>query len=299
MRELRSTGNAFFWFALFLLGYALVVPPPEGTGRGRRPRFLRMVIEESGTPGHTEKVNITVPVVPLPERPPRRLGRKAGARGEPPLRRHRDRRDRPRGLEGALRKARGDRRRESPRGQRAHLPQGEGRDPPDGEGRVLGEEDGPPREIVTIRFPARFMEAAVSGDRDLDIQALFEEMKQASPRRRHRGDERRRPREGRHRLNGGDTRWLPPVPAPIEAPGAPRGGAEGAAGRLVASLPDPSQSRSNGSRSSVSTRRSRRRRLGPKATRISPFSQRTSRTSSESSGGRTVERLRTTTRSSG
>ena len=34
MRELRSTGNAFFWFALFLLGYALVVPPPEGTGHG-------------------------------------------------------------------------------------------------------------------------------------------------------------------------------------------------------------------------------------------------------------------------
>ena len=32
MRELRSTGNALFWFALFLLGYALVVPPPEGTG---------------------------------------------------------------------------------------------------------------------------------------------------------------------------------------------------------------------------------------------------------------------------
>ena len=61
MRELRSTGNAFFWFALFLLGYALVVPPPEGTGHGKRPRFLRMVIEESGTPGHTEKVNITVP----------------------------------------------------------------------------------------------------------------------------------------------------------------------------------------------------------------------------------------------
>ena len=60
MRELRSTGNALFWFALFLLGYALVVPPPEGTGRGRRPRFLRMVIEESGTPGHREKVNITV-----------------------------------------------------------------------------------------------------------------------------------------------------------------------------------------------------------------------------------------------
>ena len=29
MRELRSAANAFFWFALFLLGWALVVPPPE------------------------------------------------------------------------------------------------------------------------------------------------------------------------------------------------------------------------------------------------------------------------------
>ena len=31
-----------------------------------------------------------------------------------------------------------------------------------------------------MRFPARYMEAAVSGDEDLDFRALFEEMKQAS-----------------------------------------------------------------------------------------------------------------------
>ena len=43
-----------------------------------------------------------------------------------------------------------------------------------------GEEGGTPREVVTIRFPARYMEAAVSGDEDLDIEALFEEMRDAS-----------------------------------------------------------------------------------------------------------------------
>jgi hypothetical protein len=42
------------------------------------------------------------------------------------------------------------------------------------------EDEGPPREIITVRFPARFMEAAVSGDRDLDLEALFDEMKDAS-----------------------------------------------------------------------------------------------------------------------
>ena len=33
---------------------------------------------------------------------------------------------------------------------------------------------------MTLRFPARYMEAAVSGNEDLDIEALFEEMRQAS-----------------------------------------------------------------------------------------------------------------------
>jgi hypothetical protein len=179
MRELRSTGNAFFWFALFLLGYALVVPPPEGTGHGRRPRFLRMVIEESGTPGHTEKVNITVPWFLF------RSGLHAVSAGK--LEREADLHfddtvtaeivrevwkelsEKPEGTEVvkvhdggevAFRKEKGE----------IHLTVKEG----------CGEEAGPPRKIVTIRFPARFMEAAVSGDRDLDIEALFEEMKQAS-----------------------------------------------------------------------------------------------------------------------
>ncbi|MBK9088983.1 MAG: hypothetical protein IPL90_08045 [Holophagales bacterium] len=179
MRELRSTGNAFFWFALFLLGYALVVPPPEGTGHGGRPRFLRMVIEETGTPGHTEKVNITVPWFlfrsGLHAVSAGKLEREANLHFDDTVAAEivrdawKELSEKPEGTdvvkvhdEGELtfRKEKGE----------IHLTVKEG----------VGEEDGPPREIVTIRFPARFMEAAVSGDRDLDIEALFSEMKQAS-----------------------------------------------------------------------------------------------------------------------
>jgi hypothetical protein len=179
MRELRSAGNAFFWFALFLLGYALVVPPPAGTGHGRRPRFLRMVIEESGTPGHTEKVNITVPWFlfrsGLHAVSAGKLEREANLHFDDTVTAEivreiwKELSEKPEGTdvvkvheenELTFRKEKGE----------IHLTVKDG----------VGENDGPPREIVTIRFPARFMEAAVSGDRDLDIRALFEEMKQAS-----------------------------------------------------------------------------------------------------------------------
>ena len=103
MRELRSTANAFFWFALFVLGYTLVVPPPEGTGHGSRPRFLRMVIEDTGTRGHGERVSITVPWFLFRSGLHAVSARKLAARGEPPLRRHGRLRDRPGDLDGALR----------------------------------------------------------------------------------------------------------------------------------------------------------------------------------------------------
>ena len=180
MREFRSTANAFFWFVLFLLGYALVVPPPEGTGHGKRPRFLRMVIEETGHPGaHTEKVNITVPWFLF------RSGLHAVSAGK--LEREanlhfgdavtaeivrevwKELSEKPEGTdvvkvhedsELTFRKVKGE----------IQLTVKEG----------ASEKDGPPTAVVTIRFPARFMEAAVSGDRELDIEALFDEMKQAS-----------------------------------------------------------------------------------------------------------------------
>ena len=179
MRELRSTANALFWFALFVLGYALVVPPPPGTGKGTRPRFLRMVIEETGRPGHDERVSITVPWFlfrsGLHAVSAGKLEREANLNFEDPVaidlvrdvwkelsekpegtdvvRTHEDQ-------ELTFRKEKGE----------IHLTV---KEKPE-------EEGGTPREVATIRFPARYMQAAVSGGEDLDIRALFEEMRQAS-----------------------------------------------------------------------------------------------------------------------
>lgn len=179
MRELRSAANAFFWFALFLLGWALLVPPPEGTGRGERPRFLRMVIEDAGHGGHGERVHITVPWFlfrsGLHAVSAGKLEREANLHfddtvtaeiarevwgelsaqpeGTDVVRRHDD-------VELTFRKE----------GREVHLTVKDG----------IDEEGGSPREVVTIRFPARFLEAAVSGERDLDVKALFAEMKKAS-----------------------------------------------------------------------------------------------------------------------
>jgi hypothetical protein len=179
MRELRSTANACFWFALFLLGWALVVPPPEGSGHGSRPRFLRMVVEDTGHAGHTERVNITVPWFLF------RGGLHAVSAGK--LQREanldfddaiavdlvrevwKELAEKPEGTEVVkvheddelvFRKEKGQ----------VFLTVKVG----------AAEDEGPPREIITVRFPARFMEAAVSGDRDLDLEALFDEMKDAS-----------------------------------------------------------------------------------------------------------------------
>jgi hypothetical protein len=179
MREFRSAANAVFWFALFLLGWTLVVPPPAGTGRGTRPRFLRMVIEETGTPGHTEKVSITLPWFLF------RSGLHAVSAGkiehEADLHLHdpvaidlvrevwKELSANPEGTEVTrlveeqevtFRKEKGE----------IHLTVKE----------RCEEEGATPRTLVTMRFPARYLEAAVSGDEDLDLQALFDEMKDAT-----------------------------------------------------------------------------------------------------------------------
>lgn len=179
MRELRSAANAFFWFALFLLGWALVVPPPEGTGRGTRPRFLRMVIEDTGHGAHRDRVTINVPWFLF------RGGLHAvsAAKIESETDLHfqdpvaidlvraawKELSEKPEGTdvvkatedeELTFRKEKGE----------IHLtvrPK-------------VDEGEAPAHDVVTIRFPARYMEAAVSGDHDLDIRALFEEMKGAA-----------------------------------------------------------------------------------------------------------------------
>ena len=179
MRELRSTANAVFWFSLFLIGYALFVPPPAGTGKGTRPRFLRMVIEETGKPGHDERVSITVPwflfrsglhavsagkrereadlhfedpvAIDLVRDVWKELSEKP--EGTDVVRTHEDH-------ELTFRKEKGE----------IHLTVKE----------KAEEEGAEPHELVTMRFPARYLQAAVSGGEDLDIRALFEEMRQAS-----------------------------------------------------------------------------------------------------------------------
>jgi hypothetical protein len=60
MKELRSAVNALFLFAIFLLVYSAVVP---GHARGsvRGPRFLRMQVEDNHQAGHPVKVSFSVP----------------------------------------------------------------------------------------------------------------------------------------------------------------------------------------------------------------------------------------------
>ncbi len=179
MRELRSAVNATFWFVLFLMGWALVVPPPEGTGRGTRPRFLRMVIEDTGHAGHTERVRINVPWFLF--RSGLHAVSAAKIENEADLRLHdpvsaelvrevwKELSEKPEGTdvvrtveeqEVTFRKEKGE----------VNLVVRE----------KAGEEGSTPHAAVTIRFPARYMEAAVSGAEDLDLEALFDEMKDAS-----------------------------------------------------------------------------------------------------------------------
>lgn len=60
MKELRSAVNAVFLFALFLLLYSFVVP---GHARGavRGPRFLRMQVEDVRAPGRPVRVKMSIP----------------------------------------------------------------------------------------------------------------------------------------------------------------------------------------------------------------------------------------------
>lgn len=179
MRELRSAVNAFFWFSIFLIGWALLVPPPVGSGRGTRPRFLRMVIEETGHAGHTEKVNITVPWFlfrsGLHAVSASKLEHEADLRFHDPVavdlvrEAWKELSEKPEGTDVVKRTDDGELVFRKEKGEVSLTV------------REAPEEGCPtPREHVTIRFPARYMEAAVSGDRDLDLKALFEEMRDAN-----------------------------------------------------------------------------------------------------------------------
>jgi hypothetical protein len=169
-RELRSVVNALFLFALFLLVYSALVP---GHARGsvRGPRFLRMQVEDLRNDRH--RVSFSVPYA---------------------------------FVSGALRFASlGKVRREMD----LHFDQSvdasdirtmvqELKDKPDGTDVVCTHDDaeihvkkegdqvtlevqkrGRPEETVTLRLPWRIVDAVSTADRDLDVDALVAQLRNA------------------------------------------------------------------------------------------------------------------------
>ena len=170
--ELRSVVNALFLFALFLLVYSAIVP---GHARGsiRGPRFLRMKVENLRAAGGPSNVSISVPYA---------------------------------FVSGALRFASlGKVRREmdlhfdhSVDASEIRTIVQELKDKPDGtdvmrthdDAEIHVKKDGDqvtlevrkndrPEETVTLRLPWRIVDAVSTADRDLDVDALLAQLRNA------------------------------------------------------------------------------------------------------------------------
>jgi hypothetical protein len=170
--ELRSVVNALFLFALFLLVYSAIVP---GHARGsiRGPRFLRMKVENLRAAGGPSNVSISVPYA---------------------------------FVSGALRFASlGKVRREmdlhfdhSVDASEIRTIVQELKDKPDGTDVVRTHDDAEihvkkdgdqvtlevrkndrPEETVTLRLPWRIVDAVSTADRDLDVDALLAQLRNA------------------------------------------------------------------------------------------------------------------------
>lgn len=170
--ELRSVVNALFLFALFLLVYSAIVP---GHARGsiRGPRFLRMKVENLRAAGGPSNVSISVPYA---------------------------------FVSGALRFASlGKVRREmdlhfdhSVDASEIRMIVQELKDKPDGTDVVRTHDDAEihvkkdgdqvtlevrkndrPEETVTLRLPWRIVDAVSTADRDLDVDALLAQLRNA------------------------------------------------------------------------------------------------------------------------
>ncbi len=170
--ELRSVVNALFLFALFLLVYSAIVP---GHARGsiRGPRFLRMKVENLRAAGGPSNVSISVPYA---------------------------------FVSGALRFASlGKVRREmdlhfdhSVDASEIRMIVQELKDKPDGtdvmrthdDAEIHVKKDGDqvtlevrkndrPEETVTLRLPWRIVDAVSTADRDLDVDALLAQLRNA------------------------------------------------------------------------------------------------------------------------
>jgi hypothetical protein len=172
MRELRSIVNAVCLFAVFLMLYA-VFTPGHARSSANRPRFLRMEVDDLRHPNSRQRVTVTVPYFFIGNALRfAALGRmhreldvhwneeidaaelqklwedlKAAPEGEEVIREHDE--------------------------QVVKLKR-------QGETIVLDYAYESGRgENVTVRFPARLMEAAVTDGRDFDVDALIAELRAA------------------------------------------------------------------------------------------------------------------------
>lgn len=170
--ELRSVVNALFLFALFLLVYSAIVPE-HARGSIRGPRFLRMKVENLRAAGGPSNVSISVPYA---------------------------------FVSGALRFASlGKVRREmdlhfdhSVDASEIRTIVQELKDKPDGTDVVRTHDDAEihvkkdgdqvtlevrkndrPEETVTLRLPWRIVDAVSTADRDLDVDALLAQLRNA------------------------------------------------------------------------------------------------------------------------
>lgn len=172
MKELRSVVNALFLFAIFLLFYSAVVP---GHARGsvRGPRFLRMQVEDTHEAGRPVKVSFSVP-----------YGFVSGALRFASL--------------GKVRRELDLHFDESVEAAEVRTIVQELRDKPDGtevtrehdHETILLRKDGEqvtfevrkkdrPEEVVTLRLPWRIVDALATSDRDLDVNGLVAQLRDA------------------------------------------------------------------------------------------------------------------------
>ncbi len=170
MKELRSVVNAVFFFLVFLFVYGFVAPG-HATKGARSPRFLRMTIEDSSGM-HPEKISFSIPY--------------GLVRGSMRL-----------AATGKLRRELSARFSDSVEAEEVRSVWKELSEKPDGtevtrdkdeehlafvkEGETIsmtvtgiGEKEG--HDKATVRFPARLLSTLASDDRDLDVDALLDEL---------------------------------------------------------------------------------------------------------------------------
>jgi hypothetical protein len=170
VKELRSAVNALFLFAVFLLLYSAVVP---GHARGsvRGPRFLRMQVEDMHEAGRPVKVSFSVP-----------YGFVSGALRFASLGKVRRELDLhfDESVDAAEVRTIVQELKDKPDGTDVVRAQGDAtltlRKEADRVTMEVRKKDG---EVVTLRLPWRLVDALASDDRDLDVNGLVAQLRDA------------------------------------------------------------------------------------------------------------------------